>query len=45
MPTTTDVQSYCDLIEQLGTGIVAVFQDMLGKPPYAVPPPAAQAGS
>jgi hypothetical protein len=44
MPTTTDVQGYCDLIEQLGTGIVTVFQDTLGKPPYVVPPPAVQVG-
>lgn len=44
MSTTTDVQAYCDLIEQIGTGIVAVFQDTLGKPPYVVPPPAAQVG-
>jgi hypothetical protein len=44
MPTTTDVQGYCDLIEQLGTGVVTVFQDTLGKPPYVVPPPAVQVG-
>lgn len=44
MPTTTDVQGYCDLIEQIGTGIVAVFQDTLGKPPYVVPPPTVQIG-
>ena len=43
MPTTTDVQGYCDLIEQLGTGIVAVFQDMLAKPPYVALPSALQA--
>ncbi len=44
MPTTTNVQAYCDLIEQIGTGIVTVFQDTLGKPPYVVPPPAVQVG-
>ena len=44
MPTTSDVQGYSDLIEQLGTGIVTVFQDALGKPPYVVPAPAAQVG-
>jgi hypothetical protein len=38
MPTTTDVTSYCALIERLGTGIVSVFQDLLGKPPYVAPP-------
>jgi hypothetical protein len=44
MPTTTSVQAYCDLIEQLGTGIVAVFQNTLSKPPYVVALPAAQVG-
>lgn len=44
MPTTSDVLGYCDLIEQLGTGIVVVFQDTLGKPPYVVPPPPVQVG-
>jgi hypothetical protein len=40
MPTTTDVTSYCALIERLGTGMVDVFQDILGKPPYVAAPPA-----
>jgi RiboL-PSP-HEPN len=41
MPTTTDVTAYCALIERLGTGMVDVFQDILGKPPYvAAAPPA-----
>jgi len=43
IPTTSDVQSFCDLIEQLGTGIVAVFQDALSKPPFVVAAPVAQA--
>jgi hypothetical protein len=34
VPTTTDVQGYCDLIEQLGTGVDAVFQNLLTNPPY-----------
>jgi hypothetical protein len=42
VPTTSDVQGFCDLIEQLGAGIVAVFQDKLGKPPFVVAPPVAQ---
>lgn len=42
VPTTTDVRGFCDLIEQVGVGIMDVFQDILGKPPYrtAVPTPA-----
>jgi hypothetical protein len=43
VPTTTDVQGYCDLIEQLGNGIVAVFQNILGQPPYVAAQPAPQA--
>jgi hypothetical protein len=44
VPTTTDVRGYCELIEQLGTGIVAVFEDALGKPPYATGQPAVLGG-
>jgi hypothetical protein len=42
VPTTSDVQGFCDLIEQIGTGIVAVFNDTLGKPPFVVAPPVVQ---
>lgn len=42
VPTTTDVRSFCDLIDQLGEGIVTVFQDVLAKPPYAAPVPTGQ---
>ena len=38
-PTTTDVGGFCDLIEQIGTGITAVLQDALGKPPFVAAPP------
>jgi hypothetical protein len=34
VPTTTAVRAFCDLIEQVGAGVIAVFEDMLGKPPY-----------
>jgi len=44
MPTTTDVTGYCALIERLGTGMVNVFQNVLGKPPYLILPPAPQGG-
>lgn len=37
VPTTNDVLAFCGLIEAIATGIVAVFKDTLGKPPYAVP--------
>jgi RiboL-PSP-HEPN len=43
VPTTTDVQGFCDLVEQLGAGIVVVFQDTLGKPPFIVAPSVSQA--
>jgi hypothetical protein len=43
VPTTTDVRGFCDLIEQLGVGILTVFQDILGKPPYAAAQPAVPA--
>jgi hypothetical protein len=43
-PTTSDVLGYCDLIEEIGKGIVAVFQDTLAKPPYVVPAAAAPVG-
>jgi RiboL-PSP-HEPN len=42
IPTTTDVRGFCDFIELLGTGILAVFQDRLGEPPYAAVPAAPQ---
>jgi HEPN superfamily RiboL-PSP-like protein len=43
VPTTSDVHGYCKLLEDVGTGIVSVFQNALGTPPYAAaaPPPAA----
>ena len=34
IPTTTDVQGYCDLLEQVGEGVVKVFQARLQMPPY-----------
>lgn len=34
VPTTTDLNDFCDLIEQIGTGIVKVFTEALGRPPY-----------
>ena len=40
IPTTSDVRGYCELLADLGTGIVAVFQNVLAAPPYAVPAPA-----
>jgi len=43
VPTTTDVQGYCDLIEQLGNGIVTVFQNILCRPPYVIAQPGPQA--
>jgi len=44
VPTTNDVLGFCSLIEEIGTGMVAVFQDTLGKPPYVVLPPPVQVG-
>lgn len=46
VPTTSDVRGYCKLLEDVGTGIVTVFQNALGAPPYVAPAPApaAQAG-
>jgi hypothetical protein len=44
VPTTTDVRAFCDLIEQIGVGILTLFQDILGKPPYTAPQPAVAAG-
>jgi hypothetical protein len=35
MPTTSDLRSYCDLIELVANGIGQVFQDMLNGAPYA----------
>jgi hypothetical protein len=40
VPTTSDVREYCKLIEDVGTGIVVLFQSVLGAPPYAMPSPA-----
>lgn len=40
VPTTTEVHAFCDLIEQLGQGIVDIFQDILGNAPFVVGPPA-----
>jgi len=39
VPTTSDVRGYCDLIQEVGAGIVVVFQNALGAPPYVAPPP------
>lgn len=41
VPTTSNVRDYCKLIEDVGTGIVTVFQNALNAPPYAVPAPLA----
>lgn len=38
IPTSSDVRGYCDLIQSIGDGVVTVFQNILGAPPYAVPP-------
>jgi hypothetical protein len=43
VPTTTDVRGFCDLIGQIGAGIVAVFQNTLARPPYAPVHPTQQA--
>jgi hypothetical protein len=37
VPTTSDLRGYCKLIEDIATGVVAVFQNVLGAPPYAAP--------
>jgi hypothetical protein len=37
VPTTSDVRGYCKLLEHVGTGIVTVFQNALGAPPYMAP--------
>jgi len=39
VPTTSDVHDYCKLIEDVGTGVVAVFQNVLAAPPYTAPAP------
>ena len=36
--TTSDVQTFCDLLEQMGTGIIAVLQATLNQPPYVAAP-------
>jgi hypothetical protein len=42
-PTSTDVRGYCDLIQNVGTGIDTLLNDLLSNPPYtplpAVPAP------
>jgi hypothetical protein len=38
VPTTSEVRGFCELIEQLGGGVVAVFQNTLGQPPYVTAP-------
>lgn len=43
VPTTTSVREFCDLIEQVGAGIMTVFQEILGRPPYTAARPAAPA--
>jgi len=43
VPTTNEVRGFCDLIEQLGEGMVNVFQNTLGQPPYVVAQPVPQA--
>ncbi|MFZ0885278.1 MAG: HEPN domain-containing protein [Candidatus Acidiferrales bacterium] len=43
VPTTTELQGFCNLIEQIGKGVVAVFQDTLCRPPYVAAQPTAQA--
>jgi hypothetical protein len=40
IPTTSAVRDYCQLLADLGTGIVTVFENLLAAPPYAVPAPA-----
>lgn len=37
VPTTSDVRDYGKLIEDVAAGIVAVFQNALGAPPYVAP--------
>jgi hypothetical protein len=37
VPTASDALDYCQLIEDVGAGIVKVFQDLLAAPPYAAP--------
>jgi hypothetical protein len=44
VPTTTDSQAFCDLIEQMASGIVTVLQAALRNPPYT-PGPASQVES
>ena len=42
IPTTSAVRDYCQLLEDLGTGIVTIFQNVLAAPPYTVAAPAVQ---
>jgi hypothetical protein len=39
VPTTSEVRGFCDLIEQLGKGMVDVFQNTLRQAPYVVAQP------
>lgn len=41
IPTTSAVRDYCQLLEDLATGIIAVFENVLAAPPYTVAAPAA----
>jgi hypothetical protein len=36
VPTTNDLLGYCDLVEEIGKGILVVFQGILCQPPYVV---------
>ncbi|HYW43994.1 MAG TPA: HEPN domain-containing protein [Bryobacteraceae bacterium] len=37
VPTTSDIQDYCDLVEQTANGIVLVLQTVLARAPFALP--------
>ena len=34
VPTTSDLRGYCQLLEDIGNGIVKVFTNILAAPPY-----------
>lgn len=36
IPTPSDVRGYCDLLQSIGEGIVAMFQNVLAAAPYAL---------
>ncbi len=42
VPTTSAVRDYCGLVEEVGAGILAIFQNILAAAPYAAPPQTAQ---